>query len=66
MLQEVKEAAQRRNISANRYILSAIEARLKAERDQQWREGFEAMGRDAEASDVEYLLPAAREVALGD
>lgn len=66
VLQEVKDAAQRHKVSANKYIVSAIEAMLKAERDREWREGFEAMGRDAEASDVEYLMPAAREVILGD
>ena len=66
VLEGVKEAANKRNVSANRFIVSAIEAKLQAERDQEWREGFEAMGRDADSSDVEYLMPAAREVFLGD
>ena len=34
------------------------------EKEQEWREGFEAMGRDPDM-DVEYLLPAAREVISG-
>jgi post-segregation antitoxin (ccd killing protein) len=65
-LQDVKKAASRHNMSANSFILTAIDAQLKAERDREWREGFEAMGRDPESSDVEYMLPAAREVVLGD
>ena len=65
-LQEVKDAASRHNMSANRFIVSAIQAMLKAERDRLWREGFEAMGRDTEASDAEYMIAAAREVILAD
>lgn len=66
VLKEVKKAAARRKMSANRFIVSAINAQLKAERDREWREGFEAMGRDSELNDVEYMIHAAREVVLGD
>ncbi len=35
--------------------------RLKLE-DQEWQAGFEAMDNDLDVNDVEYMLPAAREV----
>ncbi len=35
--------------------------RLEPE-DQEWQAGFEAMGNDPDVNDVEYMLPAAREV----
>lgn len=34
----------------------------EAERVRDWREGFEAMGRDSDTNSVEYMLPVAREV----
>ena len=34
----------------------------EAERVHDWREGFEAMGRDSETNSVEYMLPVAWEV----
>ena len=35
-------------------------------KEQEWREGFEAMGHDPDVNDVEYMLPAAREVLFAD
>lgn len=64
LLQQVKEVAARRRVSANRYLVDAVKARLALEKEQEWREGFEAMGRDPD-TDVEYMLPAAREVIFG-
>ncbi len=32
----------------------------------EWREGFEAMGKDPECSNVEYAIHAQAEVVLGD
>lgn len=64
LLQQVKDVAARRKVSANRYLVDAIKARLATEKEQEWREGFEAMGRDPDM-DVEHLLPAAREVIFG-
>jgi hypothetical protein len=66
LLERVTAAARRSGVSVNDFILSAIESKLQFERDQEWREGFEAMGRDSDVSDVEYLMPAAWEVVLGD
>ena len=66
LLRQVKDLAARRRVSVNRLLVEAVEDALRREQEREWREGFEAMGRDAEASDVEYLLPAAREVVLGD
>ncbi len=69
LLQEVKEFASKRQVSANRLLVDVIKASLQREKEQekerQWREGFEAMGRDPDTNDVEYLLPAAWEVLLG-
>ena len=33
-----------------------------SEREREWRDGFEAMGRDKDTNSVEYMLPAAWEV----
>jgi len=34
--------------------------------EQEWRAGFEAMGRDPDTNSVEYALHAAREVLFGE
>ena len=60
----VKELAAKRQVSANRYLVEAIKANLKREKEQEWREGFEAMGRDPDM-DVEYMVPAAHGVIFG-
>lgn len=64
LLQQVKDMAAQRRVSANRYVVDAVKARLTAEKEREWREGFEAMGRDPD-TDVEYMIPAAREVLFG-
>ena len=65
LLSEMKIVANQRHISANRFLVEAILEALKRDKEQEWRTGFEAMGRDADTNDVEYLLPAASEVVLG-
>ena len=69
-LDEIKARAGQRRVSANRFVVEAVRAALRAEkeqeREQEWRAGFEAMGRDMETNDVEYALPAAREVLFGE
>ncbi len=69
LLQEVRQRASQKRISANRFVVDAVKAALKAEqqmeKEQEWRAGFEAMGRDADMNDVEYALPAAREALFG-
>lgn len=65
LLSEMKNVASRRHISANRFLVKAITEALKREKEQEWRAGFEAMGGDADKNDVEYMLPAAREVVFG-
>ncbi len=69
LLQEVKEIASKRQVSANRFLVEVITNSLRQEKEQEkereWREGFEAMGRDPDTNNVEYLLPAAREVVFG-
>lgn len=64
LLQKVKDIAAKNNMSANRYLVDAIKARIALEKEQEWKSGFEAMGRDPDM-DVEYMLPAASEVMLG-
>lgn len=69
LLQEVKEIASKRQVSANRFLVEAIQATLEREKElekeREWREGFEAMGRDPDTNNVEYAIPAAREVLFG-
>lgn len=64
LLQQVKASAAKHQVSANRYLLDAVRDRLAMEKEREWREGFEAMSHDPD-TDVEYLLPAAREVIFG-
>jgi hypothetical protein len=56
--------AAKHQVSANKYLVEAIKARLAAEKEQEWREGFEAMGYDPEM-EVEYMIHAAHEVIFG-
>ncbi len=69
LLREVEEIASKRQVSANRFLVEAIRQMLeqekKLEKEREWREGFEAMGRDPDTNNVEYMLPAAREVLFG-
>lgn len=69
LLREVKEIAGKRKVSANRFLVEVIQATLEREKElekeQEWREGFEAMGRDPDTNNVEYAIPAAREVLFG-
>lgn len=64
LLQQLNSVAAKRKISTNRYLVDAIKGRLAAEKEQEWREGYEAMGRDPDM-DVEYMLLAAQEVIFG-
>lgn len=69
LLREIKELAGKRQVSANRFVVEAIKESLKREKEREkereWREGFEAMARDPDLNDVEYLIPAAQEVLGG-
>ncbi len=69
LLREVKELAGKRQVSANRFLVEVIQATLEREKElekeREWREGFEAMGRDPDTNNVEYAIPAAREVLFG-
>lgn len=70
LLQEIKARAGQQQVSANRFVVEAVKTVLRSEKEkekeQEWRTGFEAMGRDPDTNDVEYALPAAREVLFGD
>lgn len=65
LLEQVRALARRRQVSANRFLVEAVRDALEKDREREWREGFEAMGRDPD-TDAEYLLPAAREVLFGN
>ncbi len=64
LLEQVKEAAAKYDVSINLYLAEAVKARLAREKEQEWRAGFEAMARDGDV-DVEYAIPAACEVIFG-
>jgi hypothetical protein len=64
--EKVKAQAARQKISANKLVIEAIKIYLEAEKEREWREGFEALGRDPDTNNVDYMLPAAREVIFGD
>jgi len=70
LLQEIKVRARQRQVSANRFVVEAVKAVLRSEeekeKEREWRAGFEAMGRDPDTNNVEYMLPAAREVLFGE
>lgn len=63
LLRQVKEVVAKYHVSANSYVVDAIQSCLAKEKERQWREGFEAMADDPDA-DIGYMLPAAREVIL--
>ncbi|MCW3059655.1 MAG: hypothetical protein JWQ02_1476 [Capsulimonas sp.] len=63
---KIKAQAARENISANKLLINAINQYLEAEKEREWREGFEAMGRDPDTNNVDFMLPAAREVVFGE
>ncbi len=69
LLSEIKARAGKKQVSANRFVVEAVKAALQAareqEREQEWRAGFEAMGRDPETNTTEYALAASREVLFG-
>ena len=62
----IKTEAARQNVSANQWLIDAITLRLETEEEREWREGFEAMGRDPECNNVEYAIHAQAEVILRD
>jgi post-segregation antitoxin (ccd killing protein) len=45
--------AARRGISAAQFVLAAIRHRLESETETEWREGFEAMGRDPDTNNID-------------
>ncbi|BDI28346.1 hypothetical protein CCAX7_003970 [Capsulimonas corticalis] len=64
--EKVKAEASRQNVSVDRLIINAVELYLETEKERVWRVGFEAMGRDPDTNNVDYLLSAGREVVFHD
>lgn len=59
-----REIAKRRNLSLNTLVQESLAAAIQAEEDLLFYESFTLLGQDAEMCDVEYALPAQREVML--
>jgi len=64
LLRQIKDLAAKSNVSANRYLVDAIKEKVAKEKEQEWKLGFEAMGRDPDM-DAEYMLFAGHEVVFG-
>jgi hypothetical protein len=64
--EKIKAQAERRKISANELLVNAVNAHLEAAQEREWEEGFEAMARDPDTNNVDYMLPAAREVITAE
>jgi hypothetical protein len=58
LIQEIKKQAVRKKKSLNKIMIDAVNFYLKAEKERERREGFEAMGKDTEMADVGFMLPA--------
>jgi hypothetical protein len=66
LTEKIKKQAAAKKMSANKYLIEVINSHFETEKEKEWREGFEAMGRDPDVNDVEFALPAAREIIFGD
>ncbi|MBI3947893.1 MAG: hypothetical protein HY321_18380 [Armatimonadetes bacterium] len=60
-----RELAKRRGISLSALVQESLKAAVDEEEDQRFYDSFTLLGQDMEMSDVEYALPAQREVMLG-
>ena len=61
-----REVAERRGISLNSLVRESLEAVVRAEEEKAFFDSFTLLGQDAAECDVEYALPAQREVMLRD
>jgi hypothetical protein len=67
LTEKIKKQAAIKKISANKLMIHAINLYLETKKEKEWREGFEAMGRDPDTNNnVDFALPAAREIIFGD
>ena len=57
-----RAVARRRRISLNRLLQDSLRAALDEDEGRRLREAFEDVARDIEDTDVEFALPAQREV----
>ncbi|MEO7717391.1 MAG: hypothetical protein ABIY70_14420 [Capsulimonas sp.] len=64
--EKIREQANRQNISVDQLLVSAVNLYLKTEKVREWSAGFEAMGRNPDTNNVDYLLAAGREVVFRD
>lgn len=63
---QIKARAAREKMSANKWLVKAINAHLEQEKEREWRVGFEAMGRDPDTNTVEYAFEAQQEIVNAD
>lgn len=61
-----RELAEHRGISLNALVREGLSALIEAEEERRFHDSFALLGEDLEESDVEYALPAQREVMLRD
>lgn len=62
LYQQVRELARKRRTSVNRLAQQSLEALAREALEEELRAAYDALGSDAEETDVELFLPAFREV----
>jgi hypothetical protein len=60
--QQVRELARKRRTSVNRLAQQGLEALAREALEEELRAAYDALGSDGEETDVEFFLPAYREV----
>jgi hypothetical protein len=61
-----RQAAQRAGVSFNELVVASVAERLREEEDRALAAEFDLLGQSPEECDVEFMLPAIREVFLAD
>jgi hypothetical protein len=62
LYQQVRELARKRRTSVNQLAQQSLEALAREALEEELRAAYDALGSGGEETDVEYFLPAYREV----
>lgn len=62
LYEQVRELARKRRVSVNRLAQQSLEALAREALEEELRAAYDALGSAGEETDVEYFLPAFREV----
>jgi hypothetical protein len=62
LYQQVRELARKRRTSVNRLAQQGLEALAREALEEELKAAYDSLGADGEETDVEYFLPAYREV----